>query len=176
MLFIALLRGINVGGHHKVPMAELREMLEIAGLKRVQTYIQSGNIVFEFSKDKSTAEKLIQATIFNHFGFEIPVIVKTRAEIESIFDACPFGLEKKTKSYFIIFNKTPEPNDLLEGQQIMLENEEVVITTKALYLYSSLGMGKSKFNMKSFERKLKVTGTSRNYNTMLKLLSLSLEK
>ncbi|MCO4820422.1 MAG: DUF1697 domain-containing protein [Flavobacteriaceae bacterium] len=176
MLYIALLRGINVGGHNKVPMAVLRVALSQVGLKNVQTYIQSGNIVFEFIEDRATSEKLIQSTIFKHFGIQIPVIVKTRAQMETIFDACPYELEKKTKSYFIIFNKTPIPDDLKAGQQLVLENEEVLITDKALYLYSSLGMGKSKFNMKTFERKLNVTGTSRNYNTMLKLLSLSLEK
>lgn len=173
MIYIALLRGINVGGHNKVPMAELRDTLSKAGLKNVQTYIQSGNIVFETSENKVVAENLIQKTILDQFGFEIPVLVKTRIEIKTIFDGSPFDSEKKLKSYFIIFNKIPELDNLKVTQQIILENEEVIVTANALYLYSTLGMGKSKFNMKTFERKLNVTGTSRNYNTMLKLLSLS---
>jgi uncharacterized protein (DUF1697 family) len=171
--YIALLRGINVGGHKKVPMAELRDVLSKAGLQNVQTYIQSGNVVFQSSEIVKELESKIQKGIMAHFGFEVPVIVKTNAELQLIFDSCPFEKEIKEKTYFILLNKIPSTKLINEVKDITYENEEVVIIKNCLYFYSSLGFGQTKFNLNFYERKLKVIGTSRNYNTMVKLLSLS---
>ncbi|WP_111309359.1 DUF1697 domain-containing protein [Confluentibacter sediminis] len=173
--YIALLKGINVGGHKKVPMAELRELLKNAKFQNVQTYIQSGNVIFQSSERPSQLENKIQKLIVTQFGFEVSVIVKTNKELQIIFEACPFSKEKKENSYFIILNKIPETSLLKEVDKIPYENEEVVIKNDCLYFYCSTGYGKTKFNMNTYERKLKVIGTARNYNTMLKLLSLSTE-
>jgi len=171
--YIALLKGINVGGHKKVPMAELRDLLAKSGLQNVQTYIQSGNIVFQSSEETKNLEDKIQNTISSHFGFEVSVIVKTNAELKLIFDSCPFENGKIEKSYFVILNKIPEARMTDEVNKISYDNEEIIIKNNCLYFYSSKGFGQSKFNMNTYERKLKVIGTSRNYNTMVKLLSLS---
>ncbi|WP_445731659.1 DUF1697 domain-containing protein [Mariniflexile sp.] len=172
---IALLRGINVGGHKKVPMAELRDLLANAGFQNVQTYIQSGNIVFQSSKKASELEIKIQNLISSHFGFEVSVIVKTNKELQTIFDGCPFSKEKKEKSYFILLSNIPESHLVAEVDLLTYDNEEIIIKNDGLYFYCSTGYGKTKFNMNSYERKLKVSGTARNYNTMVKLLSLSAE-
>ena len=174
-IYIALLKGINVGGHKKVPMAELRNLLTNSGFQKVQTYIQSGNVVFQSSEKTSDLEIRIQNLIFNQFGFEVAVIVKTNDELQTIFDGSPFSTEKKVKSYFIMLNKIPEINLVEEVKQIPYENEEIVIKKNCLYFYCPTGFGKTKFNMNSYERKLKVIGTARNYNTMVKLLSLCAE-
>ncbi len=172
--FIALLRGINVGGHKKVPMAELRKLLSNSGFKNVQTYIQSGNVILESSEEQiSIIEKQIKTTILDYFGFDVPVIVKTNHELQAIFDACPFTKEKKEKSYFIILNKIPDVELVKDVEQLSYENEEFIIINDCIYFYCSISYGQIKFNMNSFERKLKVKGTSRNYNTIVKLLSLS---
>ncbi len=172
--YIALLRGINVGGHKKVPMAELRELLTKSGFKNVKTYIQSGNIILQSSEvSLAKIENTIQKSIQSYFGFEVPVIVKTRKELEVIFDSCPFSEEKKENSYFILFNEIPLKELVDEVLKISYENEVFVIIKDCLYLHSSIGYGNSKFNMNSFEKKLKVKATSRNYKTMVKLLSLS---
>ncbi|OYX22896.1 MAG: hypothetical protein B7Z06_11000 [Flavobacteriales bacterium 32-35-8] len=173
--YVALLRGINVGGHKKVPMATLRELLAKCGLKNVQTYIQSGNVIFQSSKEATELEEIIKKSIQDSFGFEVSVIVKTPEELQSILDDCPFQKDKKESSFFIILNKIPDAELVKDAQQISYENEEIVIKKDALYFYCSTGYGKSKFNMNTFERKLKVIGTARNYNTMIKLLSLSAE-
>ena len=173
--FIALLRGINVGGHKKVPMATLRELLAKDGLTNVQTYIQSGNVIFQSSKEAIELEKIINKIILDYFGFEVSVIVKTPEELQTILDDCPFQKENKEHSFFIMFNKIPDAELVKDAQQISYENEEIIIIRDALYFYCSIGYGKSKFNMNTFERKLKVIGTARNYNTMIKLLSLSAE-
>jgi uncharacterized protein (DUF1697 family) len=173
--YIALLKGINVGGHKKVPMAELRDLLKNAGFQNVQTYIQSGNVIFQSSEKAKELETKIQNLISIQFGFEVSVIIKSNKELQSILDASPFSKEKKEKSYFIMLNRIPESNLVEEVDQLQYENEEIVIKKDGLYFYCSTGFGKTKFNMNTYERKLKVTGTARNYNTMLKLLSLSAE-
>ncbi|WP_034062444.1 DUF1697 domain-containing protein [Lacinutrix jangbogonensis] len=173
--YIALIRGINVGGHKKVPMAILRDVLNNAGFKAVKTYIQSGNIVFQSLENNSkTIEETIQKIMESHFGFLVPIIVKTKEELQVIFDACIFSEDKKTKSYFILLDQIPDPNIVKEIHAITFENEEFRIVNKCLYFYSSTGYGRTKFNMNSFEKKLEVNATSRNYNTIKKLLELAL--
>lgn len=171
--YIALLKGINVGGHKKVPMAELRDLLAKSGFQNVQTYIQSGNVIFKSLDDVHGLEKKISNLISVHFGFDVSVIVKTNPELQLIFDSCPFEKDIKEMSYFIILNTSPDAKMIDEVNKISYENEEVIIKNNCLYFYSSNGFGQTKFNMNTYERKLKVIGTSRNYNTMVKLLSLS---
>ena len=174
--YIALLRGINVGGHKKVPMAELRELLSKSGFENVRTYIQSGNIILQSSEvNLSKIESDIQQSIFSHFGFEVPVIANTRKEFQVIFDTCPYSEEQKENSYFIMLSAIPETELLSLVSDITFENEEFVIINDCIYFHSSVGYGRTKFNMNSFEKKLKVKATSRNYKTMVKLLSLSIE-
>lgn len=170
--YVALLRGINVGGHKKVSMAELRELMEKTGLNKVKTYIQSGNVVFQSSKSEISLEKIIQESIQVHFGFEVQVLVKSSGALLEIFNNCPFEHDIKEKSYFIVLSKIPEPHLIEEVNKISFEEEEFIIKNDCLYFYSALGYGKTKFNMNTFERKLQVNGTARNFNTMLKLLSL----
>lgn len=172
--YIALLRGVNVGGHKKVPMAILREILEKSGLINVKTYIQSGNVVFQTSEiNKIKLKEFIQKTIEHHFGFLVPIIVKTNEELQFVFDNCIFSEAKKTKSYFILLNKAPEVSLVKEAEKIIFESEEFAIVNNCLYFYSSSGYGRTKFNMNTFEKKLKVKATSRNYKTIKKLLELS---
>lgn len=172
--FIALLRGINVGGHKKVPMAELRELLTDSGFQNVQTYIQSGNVILESSEDNAQKiEDVIQKAIIDHFGFEVSILVRTRQELQSVFDNCPFSEEKKINSYFMILHTVPATNLIESVSHISYPKEEFVIIDACIYFYCSIGYGKVKFNGNFFERKLKTSATTRNYKTMVKLLSLS---
>ncbi|WP_033960011.1 DUF1697 domain-containing protein [Psychroserpens jangbogonensis] len=172
--YIILLRGINVGGHKKTPMAELRELLSKSGFENVTTYIQSGNIVLQSSENNiSKIENTIQQLIQSHFGFEVPVIAKTRKELEVIFDTCPFTGEKKENSYFVMLSEIPKTELVKAVTDIAFENEEFVIIKDCIYFHSSVGYGRTKFNMNSFEKKLNVKATSRNYKTTVKLLAMS---
>lgn len=173
--YIALLRGINVGGHKKVPMKVLKELFEGLGFQQVQTYIQSGNVIFKSSEKVSVLEEIIKKNIQDYFGFEVSVIVKTPDELQTILKDCPFTKDQKENSFFIVLNKIPEAELVKEVQQISYENEDIVIKNSALYFYCAAGYARTKFNMNTFERKLKVIATSRNYKTMIKLVSLSLE-
>ena len=174
--YIVLLRGINVGGHKKVPMAELRELLTKTGFKHVKTYIQSGNIILQTPEEKiSVVEESIKKAIQSHFGFEVPVIAKTRHQLITIFENCPFSEEKKENSYFIMLSDVPEAALVREAMKISYDNEAFHIINDALYLFASKGYGNSKFNMNMFEKKLNVKATSRNYKTMVKLIAMASE-
>ncbi|WP_299225775.1 DUF1697 domain-containing protein [uncultured Psychroserpens sp.] len=174
-IFIVLLRGINVGGHKKVPMAELRELLIRTGFEGVRTYIQSGNIILRSSESKRNIEVKIQEAIKARFGFEVSAIAKTKNELLKVFDACPFSKEKKASSYFVLFDKTPNRKLVDEVLKVTYEDEEFKIIKDCLYFYSSAGYGRTKFNMNTIEKKLEVSATSRNYKTMAKLIAMSSE-
>lgn len=172
--YVALLRGINVGGHKKVPMSTLRELLTEIGFHNVQTYIQSGNVVLQSSEENTKAiEAKIHKVIESHFQFEVPVLVKTKDELELIFNTCPFEEDKKVKSYFILLQDTPSKELIEEASKKEYKTEEFKITNSCIYFYNEAGYGKSKFNANYFERMLETAATARNYNTMVKLLSLS---
>ena len=175
--YIALLKGINVSGHKKIPMIELRQLLNDSGFKNVQTYIQSGNVILDSAlKDTSKLEQKIQKAIMASFGFDVSVIVKTPEQLQMIFDKCPFSQEKKEKAYFTMLNSVPSKELVEEASQKKYPGEEFVILDDCIYLYADLGYGQAKYSNAYFERKLKTAATARNYKTMMKLLSLSTEK
>lgn len=174
--YIALLKGINVGGHKKVPMADLRELLVKSGFENVRTYIQSGNIVLQsINNNLIEIEEQIQKEIQSYFGFEVSVLVRTREHLKRIFDNCPFTEDKKQKSYFTLLKDMPDDELVKIASEKVYEGEEYKIIGDCIYFYCASGYGRAKFNINFFEKKLKTTATARNYNTMVKLLAMSLE-
>jgi uncharacterized protein (DUF1697 family) len=170
--YIALLRGINVGGHKKILMFDLRSHMETAGFTKVQTYIQSGNIVFQASERAGISEK-ISEMIQDEYQFEVPVIVKTASEIASILSHCPFSEDKKEKSYFILVKENPSEENIKEANILSSPEEEFYITDHCVYIHYAKGAGDAKLGINFFEKKLKVKATARNYRTMVKLLALA---
>ena len=175
--YIVLLKGINVGGHKKVPMAELRELLAKTGFINVQTYIQSGNVILQSSQDDlQDIEETIQSAILNHFQFEVSVLVKTRQDLKRIFHDSPFSEEKRKSSYFMMLHDIPDKELVRVASEKIYDGEEYKIIEDCIYFFCAKGYGQAKFSANFFERKLKTFATSRNYNTMVKLLSLSTDK
>jgi len=170
--YIALLRGINVSGQKKILMADLRLLLEKKGFKNVRTYIQSGNVIFNAAEKASVCATIISEAILEEYGWEVPVLVKTSEEINTIFTNCPFSEVKKEKSYFVLLSSVPTKDDIDEIQKLSSTNEEFYITPNCVYIYYALGAGKAKLGNNWFEKKLNVKATSRNYRTMAKLIEL----
>lgn len=171
--YIALLRGINVSGQKKIAMSELRKLFESLNFQNVQTYIQSGNVIFQSAEtNKTDLEYIIHNKILSHFGFDVSVLVRTSVEIQAIMDACPFSEAKKTISYFTLLQTIPNKVLMDETLSITYPNEEFHITGQCVYFFSAAGYGNAKCNNNFFERKLKVSATTRNYKTLIKLLSL----
>lgn len=175
-IYIAFLKGINVGGHKKVPMAELRKQLSKSGFENVQTYIQSGNVIFKSSEENiQKIEETIKNAILNFFEFEVSVLVMTWHDLKRIFNDCPFSEDKKKASYFMMLHDAPDEALIQVASEKVYEGEEYVIINDCIYYFCAKGYGQAKFNVNFFERKLETFATARNYNTMVKLLSLSLE-
>ena len=172
--YIALLRGINVSGHKKILMADLRVLFEKLGFENVRTYIQSGNVVFQTKEDNlGLIEDRIKHQILKQYDFEVPILIKTRKELQSIVNNCPFAQEKMEKSHFTLLFTPPIKELIHETNKVNYPNEEFSITNNCIYFYCSTGYARVKCNGNFFEKKLKVTFTSRNYRTMMKLIELS---
>ncbi|MEM9648058.1 MAG: DUF1697 domain-containing protein [Bacteroidota bacterium] len=172
--FIALLRGINVSGQKKIKMADLKQALTAGRLSHVQTYIQSGNITFKSEvPERADQERKIQKVIQKEFGFEVPVLVLTAKEIESILSANPFKSEEEKSLYFVLLKAAPQSELVHEFNQQKFANEDFHITERCVYLCCKAGYGKAKLSNNLVERKLKVEATTRNFRTMMKLLEMT---
>ncbi|MDN3724471.1 DUF1697 domain-containing protein [Aequorivita sp. SDUM287046] len=170
--YIALLRGINVGGHKKLKMADLKSMMEELGFQSVVTYIQSGNVVFSAKEEKGLSDK-ISKEIEKRYGWEVPVLVKTADEITQILMDCPFGETKETEAYFMLL-ATPPKKELMDAvREINYPKEEFVLTPAYIYLHYGNGAGNAKLNNNFFEKKLNVAATTGNYRTLAKLVDLA---
>ena len=170
--YIALLRGINVGGHKKLKMADLKLLFKDIGFEDVVTYIQSGNVVFSAKEEKNISDKIAKE-IENRFGWEVPVLVKTADMITKILANCPFEETKKKEAYFMLLASPPK-KDLMEAvSEINYPNEEFVLTPDCVYIHFGNGYGNAKLNNNFFEKKLEVAATTRNYRTLAKLVELA---
>jgi uncharacterized protein (DUF1697 family) len=169
---IALLRGVNVGGHGKVPMPRLRELLTEDGYDNVQTYVQSGNIVLDTRKSPSSLAKALRKLIADEFDVDTPVIVRTRDEIAAVVDKNPLAdVAEVPKLYQVTFYDDPVPKDLVKKfEGLVGENEQMVVDGRELYCWHADGAARSKLWNGIANTKL---GTSRNWNTVTKLLAMA---
>ncbi|WP_299243294.1 DUF1697 domain-containing protein [uncultured Aquimarina sp.] len=181
--YIALLRGINVGGHKKIKMADLKEMLEDLGFSAVVTYIQSGNVVFrDASENIDVLEAKIQNAIKKRFDFDVPVLIITQDTLSGILNKNPYtkrlenGNIDDKKMYFMLLCDEPDPFAVEELSKVSFDPEEFMITKNVIYLFAANGYGKTKLHNNFFEKKLKSKTTTRNLRTLSKLLELSFLK
>lgn len=178
LTYIALLRGINVSGHHKIKMTELKHLFLDLGYHDVTTYIQSGNVIFKSNiKEPILIENTIISAISKHFGHTIEVLILTKNELMTIFNTNPFLAKDPTtnisKLHVTILNKMPDL-DGIPTIEILVANtdDEFQLIGNAIYLYCPNGYGKTKLNNNLFEKKLKIATTTRNWNTISKLVEL----
>jgi uncharacterized protein (DUF1697 family) len=176
--YIALLRGINVGGKNKLLMKELKQCLEKAGFLNVQTYIQSGNLVFELKEKQSSKEIAIQIqhTIKNTFDYLLPVHVFHQTDWISLIKNNPFLMENNTldiKYLHVTFlQDVPSPTLLPKVLKVDTGTEQLKLVEDKLYLYYPDGYGRAKMTNNKIETKLQVTATTRNWKTCQKLYEI----
>ncbi|HLW61794.1 MAG TPA: DUF1697 domain-containing protein [Flavobacterium sp.] len=172
--YIVFLRGVNVSGKNLIKMADLKQYLSSGGFEKAATYIQSGNIVVQSNLKKTEAEKNIRAIILKHFEFSIPVFVLTVDEVVQALKNNPFPKDAEpNKVFFTFLEAVPDATLINKLSEIDFGTEVFKIIDKLLYFYVPEGMGKSKMNNNFFEKKLKVTATGRNLNTVRKMLELT---
>ncbi len=176
--WIALFRGINVGGNNMLPMKVLAALLEGLRCTEVRTYIQSGNAVFQSAEpDSAKLAKRIEDAVSKKCGFVPRVLLLSRKELEKAAKANPFPqADAAPKSLHLAFlaEKPKDPN--ISGMNaIKHETEEFVLAGKVCYLYTPVGFGVSKL-AERYERLLGVAATARNWNTVTKLLEMAKEE
>ncbi|GLI43650.1 DUF1697 domain-containing protein [Glycomyces algeriensis] len=169
--YAVLLRGVNVGGHRKVPMARLREALEAAGFDRVRTYIQSGNIVLDTELDAGAAGKAVAAVILAEFGHTVPVMVRTGADLDRVMGADPFagrGLDESKVA--VTFLSGPAPDLTVPAGQ----PEEAHVDGTEVWVYYPDGMGRSTLERTGFWKPLGgLDATARNLRTVRRLRDMA---
>jgi uncharacterized protein (DUF1697 family) len=169
--YIALFRGINVGGNNKLPMAELVEILEGLGAQEVKTYIQSGNVVFRY-KEVDTVElaNTISHEVENKCSFAPKVLLLTEEDLDRVMDENPFPVPEDGAStlHLGFLAAEPENVNLEKLTSLKAESEHYCLTPKVFYLYAPDGVGKSRLAAGA-EKIIGVDMTDRNWNTVCKL-------
>jgi uncharacterized protein (DUF1697 family) len=173
--FIALFRGINVGGTGILPMKHLVGILESLGLQQVRTYVQSGNAVFRSAEaDPSRISGRIRTEISNQFGFEPQVLLLEPAEIQKALQSNPFPeAESEPKTLHLSFLASePEKPDLEAMERVRTGSERFSLKGRVFYLHAPDGIGRSKLAA-NIEKLLGVAATSRNWRTVTKIMELA---
>ena len=174
--FVALIRGINVGGRNKIKMADLRQLFTSLGLRQVRTVLQSGNAVFATdSTDLARLRERLEAAIRERFGFEAEVILCGAEDFKAALDRHPFTaaqLERGNHALIAFLSAAPEPAAVEALIEINPGREVVHSAGDALYVFYTDGVARSKLDNKRIERALNVVSTARNWNTCQRLLKL----
>ncbi len=171
--FVALFRGINVGGKHILPMQDLRDILQTVGCEDVQTYIQSGNAVFSASATADSLSRDISAAIERQFDFAPQVLLLTAKQFKAIAASNPFPQGESTpKALHVAFlTETPAEPDLEALRGLQADSEQFVLHDDAFFLLAPDGIGRSKLAAK-VDRFLGVPTTGRNWCTVSKVLEM----
>ena len=174
--FIALLRGINVGGKTVIPMPELKSSFAAMGLEDVSTYIQSGNVVFSGpTGDAQSLAVAIEERIAETFGHSTTVLLRTPAELAEIAGSNPF-LDRdadRSKLHVVFLSGSPDANAVAELDPARSPPDEFAVRRREIYLHLPNGAGRSKLTIDYFEKRLGVRATARNWKTVNKLLELT---
>jgi uncharacterized protein (DUF1697 family) len=163
--YVALLRAVNVGGTGKVAMAELKVMCREAGFTRVQTYIASGNVVFESKASSTRAKSNLERRLRDYAGKPVGVVVRTASEMQAILRANPFPKAAPNHTYTIFLDEPP-PRDALK-HATGAKDEQLQLGVREIYVHYGSGMGRSKLKIPAAK-----SGTARNMNTVAKLTDM----
>jgi uncharacterized protein (DUF1697 family) len=165
-LYIALLRGINVGGNNIIPMSKLREMCIISGLTEVRTYIQSGNILFKSNLNEQELTHILENSLETEIGKHIQVIIRTAKELQTVLSKNPFAESNPSQVGISFFKQLIQENYLKDFTNP--GPEEIVVSGREIYIHYPNGMGQSKLKLP----KMQEQGTARNLNTIAKLVEM----
>ncbi len=173
---LALLRGINVSGHNMMKMETLKTTLEAIGYQNVETYIQSGNVFVDSEEENPASVGFkMKHEIFKAFGHEVPVVVIAKADLENCLKNNPFLKDKEvdTKKLYVAFlSNTLRIESINELKISQFKPDEAVIDGNKIFIKYAVGAGKTRLDQKYIEKKLNLTATIRNWNTVTHLLKM----
>jgi uncharacterized protein (DUF1697 family) len=172
---ILLLRGINLGPNRRVAMPRLREVLTAAGFEDVRTYVQSGNIVLSSDEPPDKVAAKCERVIAEEFGFDVPVVVRTRAELAQVVKLNPLAkVATEPKRYQVSFlDRKPDAKLVKELKALVADKEEFVANGREFYAWHPEGVARSKLWNKLAGKGLGVTATARNWTTVETLLEMA---
>jgi uncharacterized protein (DUF1697 family) len=166
-MYVALLRAVNVGGTGKLPMSALKAMCEAAGFGRVQTYIASGNVVFESGRSEAEVKARLDAALQAYAGKPVGVLVRTAAEMAQVLadNAFPHGSGNRVVAIFL---DDPPPRDALDKAVGQAAGEKTALGKREIYVWYGEGMARTKLRIPAAK-----AGTARNMNTVAKLAEMA---
>lgn len=173
---IALLRGINVGGKKTIAMTELRELCEALGFTKVQSYIQSGNLVFFASEDAQAIERKLEGAIAQRFGFAVDVVVRSAAMWPALVKGNPFvaACQREPNLVLVSFSKRPMDKDAVKAlRERAKDGERIEAIGEVLYIHYPGGSGRSRLSPSLIDQLVGSPVTARNFRTILKLAELA---
>jgi uncharacterized protein (DUF1697 family) len=166
--YVALLRGVNVGGSGKLPMADLRRMCQQAGFERIETYIASGNVVFESTETADAVKSELERRLHDHAEKAIQVFIRTAAEMRAVLRTNPFPKADPARTYaFFLAGKPPPDASSTVRHQV---DEQIRVGKREIYVHYPMGMGQSRLVIPAA-----TAGTARNMNTVAKLVEMSVD-
>lgn len=172
-VYVALLRGVNVGGHRKLTAKALEQAFESLGFGSVRAVLQSGNVVFASGiRDRASLAKRISQELERRFDLGIAVILRTREEIRTIVERSPLLAPGADRSKLLVMFLTAVPASTAQAELVRAHSGPELIELRGpeVYLFYPEGVGRSKLSGAFIESKLDAVGTARNWNTILKLL------
>jgi uncharacterized protein (DUF1697 family) len=174
---ISLLRGINVNGKNKIPMKEIKGVYESLGLVNVETYIQTGNVIFDYTdQDPVKLTNIIETEITRFFATTIMVLLRDIECFQQIVSSNPFLTHRhvdSTKLHVTFLHDSPDESAFRKLTVPVGISDEYELSDKEIYLYCLNGYGKTKFSNTYFERKLGVGATTRNWKTVESLYRMA---
>jgi len=176
--YISLLRGINVSGSKMIKMDQLKKLYHELQFTGIQTYIQSGNVIFKTGiKDIKSLENQISEAIKTQFGFEVPVLVLPKEKLLEILNNNPFLKNDSDMSvsglYVTLLQEAPSDEATEKIMALDFSPEKIVLQNQVLFLFLPKGYGNTKLNNNFFESRLKTSATTRNWKTLMAIASLA---
>lgn len=174
--YIALLRGINVGGNKIIKMQDLKIMFQSMGYHNVRTYIQSGNVLFEsIEESEAQLSEVIESHIMQTFGFEVSVIIRTLAELELVIANNPFQLSdpEDFKRWYVTFLSMEPSTEALDKLRTYEDGvDKLRFIGREMYVLYEVSVSQSALSKVSFDKILGMSVTARNWNTVNKLIAM----
>ena len=164
---IALLRGINVGGKRKIRMADLRQLCTTLGYSNVQTYIQSGNIIFHTTENNNTdLQSQLSSAIDKQYGFQVPTIVLDAETFTDILSNNPFITDNDINSLHVTFLDQAIPEEQTTALHLQNYPDQIACSTNLVYLKCTKKYHQTKYSNQYFEKQLNCQATTRNWKTI----------
>ena len=176
--YISFLRGINMTGHNSMKMSDLLQLYIELGFQDVETFIQSGNVIFRSTLENpehSTADK-IEKSITQRFGYDVRVMIRNIEELRVVYSSNPFTSEGKfdpARTAAIFLHDVPSEAQIQKVIKADYPPDKFKIIGKEIFIFCPNGFGRSKIYTNFFENKMGVTGTARNWKTMTTILNIA---